>query len=123
MPAEALYQAPYVLAENLPPAATRVAFEGVPLGAVLCTQLGCASECCDNGCGFASECPFALPIDRYNELCLVHETYACGGTDCSPWCHPFSTEPRRRYRFVGELSYQGRTRASLAVTSVCWDDR
>lgn len=43
--------------------------------------------------------------DPYNEICLEHSSFACGGTDCSPFCEPFSHAPKERYRFVGRVEY------------------
>lgn len=117
---ESLYAAPYQLTDNLPPEGVKVAFDGKPQGSVLCTQLGCNFECCNNSCGYSPDCPFLLrAADGYNDLCLRNEGFACGGTDCSPWCEPFSTEPAHPYRFVGTLKYTGKLSATLDVETFC----
>lgn len=117
---ESLYKEPYLLADALPTEDARVAFEGKPLGGLVCTQLGCDFECCDNSCGYSGDCPFSLKAaDGYNYLCLRLESFACGGTDCSPWCEPFSTEPAHDYRFVGKLRYTGKLSAALEVEAFC----
>lgn len=103
--ADSLFVGPYEIADDIPESGTTVAFVGEPIGSLTCTQLGCASSCCDNSCGYSPDCPFMLRVDDYNEVCLQHPDYACGGTDCSPWCEPFSTEPEHDYRFVGTLRH------------------
>jgi hypothetical protein len=118
--ASQLFDGPYEFADDRPVDGTRVAFEGMPQGQLACTQLGCEWECCENSCGYAPECTFSLRPegDEYNRLCLSHADFACGGTDCSPWCAPFSTEPEHRYRFVGTIHYDG-SRARLDVDEYC----
>lgn len=118
---ESLFVEPYQLSDQLPAPGARVAFEGKPQGGLICTQLGCNFECCDNSCGYSEDCPFSLEAaDGFNRLCLQHKSFACGGTDCSPWCVPFSTEPAHAYRFVGTVEVgSGLANIHLKVESFC----
>lgn len=102
------FAGPYEASKTRPAAGTFVAFEGIPRAQLICTQKGCNSECCDNSCGYESDCAYVLrdDNDRFNEICLEHSTFNCGGTDCSPFCEPFSSSPKQRYRFVGHIDYR-----------------
>lgn len=102
------FDGPFKPSDTRPAAGSIVAFEGIPQAQLICTQLGCNSECCDNSCGFDRDCPYVLrdENDRSNEVCLSHDSFACGGTDCSPFCEPFSHAPKQRYRFVGHIDYR-----------------
>jgi hypothetical protein len=113
------FSGPYTASKMRPPAGTELAFEGVPRGRGLCAQKGCSFDCCDNPCGFEKECPYALPIDRYNHVCLAHAEFRCGGSDCSFFCAPFGDEPQRRYRFVGAIRYDEAERPILDVARFC----
>ncbi len=113
-----LYVGPYELSPDRPAGGTSAAFEGRPEPMLICTELGCAWECCDNSCGTDPECAYFLRVDEYNELCLSSPEFDCGGTDCSPWCQPFSTSPRHDYRFTGTLRYDAMG-ATLEVASYC----
>jgi hypothetical protein len=113
------FSGPYRASKTRPAEGTELAFEGVPRGLGLCTQKGCSFECCDNSCGFDRACAYALPIDRYNHVCLAHADFRCGGTDCSFYCAPFSDEPTRRYRFVGAIRYDEGLRPILDVARFC----
>lgn len=119
---ESLFVGPYELAEDAPEAGTAVAVDGIPDGVLLCTQLGCRWECCDNSCGYEEGCAYTIRVNSYNAICLSHSDFACGGTDCSPWCRPFSTEPRHTYRFVGTIRYEGLGRPYIDVTAYCRHD-
>ena len=104
--------------DTRPAAGSIVAFEGIPLAQLICTQKGCQSECCDNSCGFQTECPYVLRDEgapSTNEICLAHSSFECGGTDCSPFCEPFSHAPKQKYRFVGRVEYRN---ASLGQTPI-----
>jgi len=113
-----LYSGPYALSPGRPDAGSTVAFEGRPEPMLICTELGCAWECCDNSCGTDPGCTYFLPVDDYNSLCLSSPDFDCGGTDCSPWCQPFSTSPRHDYRFTGTIRYDS-MHATLDVASYC----
>jgi len=113
-----LYAGPYELSPDRPGEGTSAAFEGRPEPMLICTELGCPWECCDNSCGTDRDCAYFLRVDDYNELCLSSPDFDCGGTDCSPWCQPFSTSPRHDYRFTGTLRYDA-MRATLDVASYC----
>lgn len=89
-------------ASSRPEEGSVVAVEGVPQPQMVCTMLACDAACCNNSCGYARECPYSLRVDD-KEICLLREDFQCGGTDCSGWCSPFSTQPKHRYRFVGKL--------------------
>lgn len=120
---ESLFAAPYRLADAdaRPAEGARVAFEGAPRGISLCTQRGCAFECCDNSCGYAKDCAYALTAGAYNRVCLSHTGFSCGGTDCSGFCTPFGSQPEGRYRFVGTVRYPEGSLggATLEVTAYC----
>lgn len=98
-----------------------VAVDGKPKAQLACTQLGCSFECCDNSCGASTDCAFAVEAPDGSKLCLAHSTFECGGTDCSAYCVPFSTDPRHRYRFVGtpRSVTPGRGSPTLDVTKWC----
>lgn len=101
------FAGPHRASPTRPAAGSVVAFEGVPLAQLICTQLGCESECCDNSCGGSTDCEYVLRDESgVNEVCLSHPSFACGGTDCSAFCEPFSSAPKRRYRFVGRVEYR-----------------
>ncbi|MBN2499104.1 MAG: hypothetical protein JXR96_31235 [Deltaproteobacteria bacterium] len=117
-----LFDGPYSLAIQAPPEGSRVAVDGRPVPMLICTQLGCAWECCDNACGDELGCTYTLPAGPSNELCLDGEGFACGGTDCSPWCKPFSTEPEHSYRFIGTLRYEQPGRAWIEIERFCRHD-
>jgi hypothetical protein len=101
-----------------------VALDGTPLAGLVCTQMGCAEKCCNNACGSPEGCAFTLATEQGN-LCLSHKDFACGGTDCSPWCRPFSLTEQGRYRFVGTVVYPAAGQeasgngATLQVQKVC----
>jgi hypothetical protein len=99
---------PYQPSETRPAFGSIVAFEGTPRANMMCSQRGCEFECCDNGCGAEPECEYVLrdETDQFNEVCLAHPSFACGGSDCSPFCEPFSHAPKQRYRFVGRIEYR-----------------
>ena len=118
MAVQDLYVGPYELSPTRPDAGTVVAFEGRPTAMLMCTERGCEWECCDNACGYDPECACSLRADDYNRLCLASDGFACGGTDCSPWCRPFSTAPEYTYRFVGSIRYNGLL-AYLDVAAYC----
>ncbi|WP_225408833.1 hypothetical protein [Stigmatella hybrida] len=107
-----------------PAAGQVVAIDGTPLAGLVCTQMGCDAKCCNNTCGSVEGCPFTLATEQGN-LCLSHKDFACGGTDCSPWCRPFSLTEQGRYRFVGTLAYPAPGQeasgngATLQVQKVC----
>lgn len=105
-------------AADRPDQGTRIAVEGTPQALAMCTSLGCSWECCDNDCGYALDCPYRLSTPDGNEVCLVRADFECGGTDCSPYCAPFSTAPAGHYRFVGTIAYEG-PRPTLLVEDVC----
>lgn len=113
------FSGPYTASKTRPAPGTELAFDGVPRGRSLCTQKGCSFECCDNACGYEKACPYALEIDKYNHVCLTHADFACGGSDCSMYCTPFSDEPKNRYRFVGLVRYDDGQRPILDVTRYC----
>jgi hypothetical protein len=106
--ATSLFDASFEPSPDRPPEGSRVALEGIPRAVLACTQLGCSWECCDNGCGSSPECTYDLPVGAGTSVCLAGAGLTCGGTDCSPYCTPFSTAPKRRYRFVGTLRYRAR---------------
>jgi hypothetical protein len=118
-----LFEGAYELSDDIPESGTRVTLVGRPMGVLICTQLGCASSCCDNSCGYSPDCPYSLRVGENNEVCLQHGDYQCGGTDCSPWCEPFSTDPKHDYRFVGTLRHgedvDAMGRVVLEVESQC----
>lgn len=91
-----------------PASGSVVAFEGIPRANMMCSQRGCEFECCDNGCGAEPECEYVIgdANDRFNQVCLSHSSFACGGSDCSPFCEPFSHAPKQKYRFVGRVEYR-----------------
>ncbi|EAU66222.1 hypothetical protein STIAU_8284 [Stigmatella aurantiaca DW4/3-1] len=108
-------------AASRPEAGAVVAMEGTPLAGLVCTLMACDAKCCNNACGSTEGCPFTLATEQGN-LCLSHQDFACGGTDCSPWCRPFNLSEKRRYRFVGTLSYQAGQEppgATLHVQKFC----
>lgn len=47
---------PYQASTTRPVRGSIVALEGMPRANMICSQRGCASECCDNGCGADTEC-------------------------------------------------------------------
>ena len=118
VPLHTLYVGPYELSPERPDAGSSVAFQGTPRPMLICTELGCSWECCENSCGYDPDCAYFLRVDEYNEVCLASPDFACGGTDCSPWCQPFSTSPRFGYRFTGTITYDI-MRATLQVDSYC----
>jgi hypothetical protein len=87
-----------------PEAGRVVAIDGTPLAGLVCTQRGCDAKCCNNTCGSVEGCAFTLATEQGN-VCLSHKDFACGGTDCSPWCRPFRLNEEGRYRFVGSVVY------------------
>jgi hypothetical protein len=117
-----LFSAPHRASEDRPAVGSLIAFEGIPQARLVCTQLGCQFECCDNKCGADQECPYVLrdEADPTNEVCLAHSSFACGGSDCSPFCEPFSHAPKQRYRFVGRVDYR---QQSLGQTPILRIDR
>ncbi|MCA9588453.1 MAG: hypothetical protein KC657_24215 [Myxococcales bacterium] len=121
--AASLFGGPYQLVDEgaRPAEGSRVAFEGAPQGIAMCSQKGCAFECCDNACGAATDCPYALTVGKYNRVCLSNAAFTCGGTDCSGYCTPFSTRAQSSYRFVGTVRYPKGTLggAVLEVTGYC----
>lgn len=100
------FAGPHEASRERPAIGALVAFEGIPRAQIVCSQRGCEFECCDNGCGADTECAYTLGDDAGNEVCLAHDSFACGGTDCSPFCEPFSSSPKQRYRFVGHIDYR-----------------
>lgn len=115
------FAGPYQASATRPARGSVVALEGTPRPNMICSQRGCASECCDNGCGADPECPYVLRVDAANEVCLANAEFECGGTDCKGYCAPFSQAPKQRYRFVGEIDYReslGRT-PMLRVQRYC----
>ena len=111
---------PWVPAEDRPEDGETVAVVGWPRGGLLCTQLGCSFDCCDNSCGFMGDCAYSLEAGHpSNQVCLSHEDFACGGTDCSPYCRPFGRDPRHQYRFVGEVFYEDGPDPIIRVKDYC----
>jgi hypothetical protein len=104
--AASLFAGDRQLSASRPANGSMVAIDGSPQPSMACTELGCDSECCNNECGFL-ECAYLISVDEQNRICLDREDFACGGTDCSGWCRPFTKTPSHRYRFVGELGYTG----------------
>jgi hypothetical protein len=103
-----------------PAAGSTVAIEGVPDAMLVCTQLGCEEECCENDCGYAAGCTYVLRTTPDHTICLDHADYVCAGTDCSPYCAPFSTHPRNSYRFEGTIEYPTTSsNPTLHVEAVC----
>ena len=100
------FAGPYEASTTRPDAGSVIALEGVPRANMICSQRGCQSECCDNGCGADVECAYVLAVDAFNQVCLDHPSFDCGGTDCSGYCTPFSKSPTQRYRFVGRVEYR-----------------
>lgn len=113
-----LFAGPREPSPTRPERGSRVAFEGVPQANILCSQRGCEFECCDNGCGSNAECTYALHVDAVNQVCLDEASFECGGTDCSPYCVPFSQSPKRRYRFVGTIDYRDGTLGTPPVLRI-----
>ncbi|MDC0710213.1 hypothetical protein POL68_17180 [Stigmatella sp. ncwal1] len=116
-----LFTSPEASTSARPEAGAVVAVEGMPLGGLACTLMGCDAKCCNNTCGSVEGCAYTLASEQGN-LCLNHKDFACGGTDCSPWCRPFSLSAERRYRFVGTLSFpagQEAPGATLHVQKFC----
>jgi hypothetical protein len=111
-------------ADGLPaadaPVGQRVALEANPEGVLICTQRGCNFECCDNGCGYELGCAYQLG-DGLSAVCLDHEDFRCGGSDCSAYCSPLSQAPAHDYRFVGTLELRG-GRLTLATEAYCRAD-
>jgi hypothetical protein len=114
------FAGPFKPSESRPAAGSIVAFEGIPRAQMMCTQKGCEFECCDNHCGFDAECPYVLQdeSDPQNEVCLAHSSFACGGTDCSPFCEPFSHTPQQKYRFVGHVDYREQSLGKTPILRV-----
>ena len=107
------------LLDSPPEEGTLVAVEGIPHANLFCTQKGCNAECCENSCGYLADCAYSLPVGgQLDEFCVAHDDFSCGGTDCSPVCRPFSTDPQNRYRFVGRLEYKEPVRGGGAVLRV-----
>lgn len=111
--AASLFSGPNQVSSTRPVRGSVVALEGVPRSKMICSQRGCDSECCNNGCGADAECPYALRVDDTNEVCLANGTFECGGTDCKSYCAPFGQSPQQRYRFIGVIEYRA---ASLGQT-------
>jgi hypothetical protein len=117
--AEDVFSGVGILSLSAPAPGTTVAFDGVPHAEPACTQAGCSGTCCNNPCGWVKGCPYTLRTpDGLNQICLDGAGFGCGGTDCSPWCSPFSTEPAHTYRLVGQILYAGNI-PIVTVTSVC----
>lgn len=116
----AFFAGPYEPSSARPEAGAIVAFEGVPQAQLVCTQLGCQFECCENSCGALDDCAYVLrdENDRGKEVCLSHDAFACGGHDCSPFCEPFSHAPKQKYRFVGRIDYRDRSAGKTPVLRV-----
>lgn len=102
------FAGPYEPSSSRPAIGSIVAFEGIPRANMMCTQKGCEFECCNNSCGAELDCEYVLrdQNDQFNEVCLSHASFACGGSDCSPFCEPFSHAPHQKYRFVGRVEYR-----------------
>ena len=106
------------LSADRPPEGSLITLEGRPQSNMICTMLGCNWECCNNSCGYMTGCAYSLNVDSYNKICLSHESFSCGGTDCSPWCSPFSSNPQHDYRFYGSVSYEDNW-PTLEVERIC----
>lgn len=115
----ALFSGPNGPNARRPAEGTELVLDGVPRGRNVCTGRGCSFECCDEPCGGEPDCTYALAVDEFNSVCLAHASFTCGGSDCSPYCAPFSLEPKRRYRFVGAVRYDAVRRPTLVLTSYC----
>lgn len=102
------------------PVGRRLALEGNPEGVLICSQRGCNFECCDNGCGYEIGCAYQLG-EGLSAVCLDHEDFRCGGSDCSAYCSPLSQAPEHDYRFVGTLELRG-GRLTLALDEYCRAD-
>lgn len=95
-----------------------IVIEGQPQGHLVCTLLGCDSDCCMNSCGYSDRCPYTITDVNGVGLCISHTDFVCGGSDCSPYCAPFSLRAENLYRFVGQLVWEGQN-ATLEVTEFC----
>lgn len=116
--AASFFTGPLVLSDGRPKQGTVIAVDGAPQARMVCTLMGCNSECCNNGCGHSGGCTYVIAAGAENEICLGRDDFACGGTDCSGWCRPFSTHPSHRYRFVGEVVYVGVAEPKTSVPGV-----
>jgi hypothetical protein len=114
------FAGPYEPSDTRPAMGSIIAFEGIPQAQLICTQRGCEFECCDNACGFDADCPYVLrdENDAYNEVCLSHSSFACGGNDCSPFCEPVSHAPRQKYRFVGRVEYREKSLGQTPILRI-----
>lgn len=95
-----------------------IAVEGRPQGQLVCTLLGCDSECCMNACGYMDGCVYTITDSNGDGVCLSHPDFICGGSDCSPYCEPFSMHAQHRYRFLGQLVREGHN-VTLEVSQYC----
>ena len=131
-PEERFPEAPAAPCMNIPVVGTDVEFEhvtpdetvaidGVPkVGPQVCTTMACPEDCC-NDCSAA----YVITVRGNERMATAIELAklpGCGGTECGIDCKPFGSQPKREYRFVGELveaTTRGGARYRFDVTAFC----